>query len=1340
MRIGSNSFLKSSNKSPVYLQSNPLFLRSLVCKDLHTKHCAKFVVNYRMQKWLAIISILITFLSVEVAYAQGSAANFIKNNGQWEDPIDFKLPLNTGDIYFEKDIITYCIYDKSLYGKAKHGNYDQDHILGHTYRTQFVNPNPHSRYIIGKKKEHHYNYIIGNDPDKWKSNVGAYSEVYVKDIYQGIDYTFYEYYGQTKYDFIVHPEGDPSDIYIRYEGLDNMKIKKGHLVLYTSVGEIIEQSPYAYQNIDGKEVQVKCEYELRGSTLSFSFPEGYDASLELIIDPVLTFATYTGSSADNFGCTATNDLAGNMFVGGTVFGVGYPTSTGAFQVSFNGGNIDMGITKYTADGTSLVYSTYIGGAGNEIPHSLVVTANDELVILGTSNSVDYPVSATAFSNVMQGGSGTTWAGYGFNYNAGCDIIVTKLNVAGTGLIGSTFLGGSGNDGLVEGSLLHYNYGDAFRGEVINGMNGEIIIASTTSSFNFPVTGNAPQNSLNGPSDAVLVQMNSDLSNVLFATYVGGSDHETGNSVQINSNGEMYLAGGTLSSNFPGVAGGFNSSYLGGDADGYVARFSANGSNLMSSTYIGTPNYDQNYFVQTDLDDDVYMIGQTDGNYPVVNAAYSNPNSGQYIQKLSPDLSTSLLSTTIGRGNGTVDIAVNAFLVSDCDFIYFSGWGGPLNGNTGLGAFATSSTTLGMPITADAFQPLTDGSDFYLAVLSPDAGSLLYGTFFGGGTSTEHADGGTSRFDKSGTVYQAVCAGCGGNSDFPTTAGAWSQTNNANNCNLGAFKFDLGSITPAISVPQPYVCLPSAYQFNNNSSGGNEFTWYFGDGDSSNLFEPAHTYQDTGHYEVTLIVADSTGCLESDTAYLAIDVFALGNASVSVIDTICRGDSALLTSGGGATYQWFPTSNLSNPTGQNTYAFPNTTTDYMVIATDSCGLDTAIITVPVFTDNYSVMNDTLICAGFPVTLQAFGGASYSWQNDPTMQNPGSQSPTVTPNNSTMYYVEVTMPSGCVFNDSVLVETVNSLPIPTLTNDTTICLGDQITLSAQGGTSYDWSPTNLLMNISGETATTNIQTTSQIFIEISNPCGTVLDSVTVEVIEVFPEIVEDTVICPGDLATLWASGGTDYTWTPIETLTDPSSDTTYASPAAPTTYQVLVENSLGCSKTLDVFVSLYFPPSVNANGPNFVLAGQEIELEGTTNAPIYYWSDEDSVLCMDCYTTVVTPDETSYYYFTAIDTNGCRNTDSVEVLIESSLFVPNSFTPNGDGFNDLFRIEAREVHDFQLYIFNRWGQMIYETSDPIDFWDGTFKGKAVQLDAYIWKIDYLDNQNARHEFIGHVNVLR
>jgi len=636
-------------------------------------------------------------------YAQeNSNINFIENKGQWQEHIDFKLEINAGDLYFEGDKIIFNLFDKSIFGKA-HRNEKTDSIIkGHAYSTTLVNAAEDYIWIKESPLVHFYNYYKGKDPSKWRSNVHAYNKTYLQDIYEGIDQTFYAKYDQLKYDFIVRPEGHPSSIQILYEGLDNLKLSKGHLVLSTSLGEVIEQSPYAYQIVDGKEVKIPCKFKLKGNILSFQFPEGYDESLNLIIDPVLTFSTYTGSSANNFGCTATNDDDGNMFVGGTVFGVGYPTTTGAYQTTFGGSVVDMGITKFSSNGSSLVYSTLIGGTGNEIPHSLVVNDQDELIILGTSDSPDYPITAGAFQTVMNGGTATGYAAYGFNYVAGCDIVVTKVNANGNGIVASTMIGGTGNDGILEGSMLHYNYGDAFRGEIINGLNGDIVFASTSMSVDFPVTAGAPLNFLQGPSDAVLVSLNSNLTALNFSTYLGGSSFDSGYSVQLNSSGEFYICGGTISPDFPATSGSILDSFQGGDADGFIAHVNSTGTAILQATFLGTPNYDQTFFVQTDSNDDVFVIGQTTGFYPVLNAAYSNPNSGQFIQKLSPDLSTSLMSTTIGKSLGEVDFSISAFLVSDCDFIYLSGWGGALNGNIGYGAHATSSSTVALPITSDAY--------------------------------------------------------------------------------------------------------------------------------------------------------------------------------------------------------------------------------------------------------------------------------------------------------------------------------------------------------------------------------------------------------------------------------------------------------------------------------------------------------------------------------------------------------------------------------------------------------------------------------------------------------------
>lgn len=1283
---------------------------------------------------------LLTFTGV---FSQGKTGiQFIENKGQLPANVSFSLGINSGDLYLEGNKNTFCLYNKSQYADLRHGKTKDTLIKGHTYTIEFVNANQNAFPIKESKSSNYYNYFIGNDPSSWASNVYAYEKVGFKDLYPQIDILYYSAYGQVKYDFIVNPNGNTENIAFKIDGAFATRLEKGHLVIETAIGKVIEQSPYAFQIVNGKELQVACNYVLNNNTISFEFPSGYDKTKQLVIDPVLTFSTFTGSSASNFGCTATYDDAGNMYVGGTVFGVGYPTTTGTFQTVFSGGNIDMGISKFSSDGTNLIYSTYIGGSNNEIPHSLVVNSLNELLILGTSGSSNYPVIAGNFQTSFGAGPFLNLGGgYGFNYNFGCDIVVTKLSAAGNSLLASTYMGGSENDGINIGSLLHYNYGDAFRGEIIVDASDNILVSSTTKSTNFPVSGGAPQPSYGGGgSDAVVFKLNSALTNLLFSTYIGGSDFDAGYSVQLNQSNEVYVAGGTISSNFPVVAGALNGTFQGGTSDGFVTRLNTGGTALLSSTYIGTAGLNQCFFVQTDLSNNVFVVGQTVGGFPISPGVYANPNSGQFIQKLSQDLTTSLLSTTIGRGTGQIDISLTAFLVSDCNFIYLCGWGGPLNGNTAINAHATQSSTTGLPTFGGPFQTASDGADFYLMVLAPDMANVLYATFFGGGISAEHADGGTSRFDKNGKVYQAVCAGCGGNSDFPTTTGAWSNFNNSSNCNLGAFKFDLGSITPTISLPQPFVCIPNSYQFNNNSTGANSFLWNFGDGNTSTQFAPSHVYADTGTFQVTLIASDTLNCLLSDTAFISIDVFAVNNASVVSIDTICPNESVQLTAGGGTTYQWIPALYLSDPTISNPICTPPSTTNYMVIATDLCGVDTAYASVIVYNEIVNVMPDTTICISNSVQLTANGGVNYNWYPNTFMNNPGAQAPTITPNSSQLYYVDITSPFGCLYTDSVLITVETNIPAPNLSNDTTICLGDFAVLTASGGNSVTWSPSATLQNPTSFVTLAQPSQSTMYYALLSNSCGGVTDSTFVEVIQITPSIVADTIICPGDSATLWAMGGDLYNWTPSESLSLATNDTVSAFPSTNSTYSVVISNIIGCEATLSVQVNLYPLPFVDAGVDVLQNFGVPVVLNGSTTESIFYWESEDSLSCVECLNPTVKPEESENYILYVVDENGCENSDTVHVILDGVLYVPNTFTPNGDGINDTFVTLGKDVKDFKIYIFDRWGILIFESTNLNIHWDGFHKGAPVPIDTYVWKIEYADFQKNFYKLIGHVNVVR
>ena len=242
---------------------------------------------------------------------------------------------------------------------------------------------------------------------------------------------------------------------MEYEGADRLFLKNGNLHIQTSVNEIIEQKPFAYQVIAGKTVEVPCIFSLNKNILTFEFPNGFDNTIPLVIDPVLTFSTYTGSIADNWGYTSTYDANGNLYAGGIVFGLGYPFTTGAYQTA-SGGGIDIGISKFNSNGTGLIYSTYLGGTSSEIPHSLIVNNNNELLVYGTTGSLNFPITAGAYDVSFNGGTAVTVTG-AVPFPNGSDIFISKFNAAGSALSGSTFIGGSGNDGLNVAATLHYNY-------------------------------------------------------------------------------------------------------------------------------------------------------------------------------------------------------------------------------------------------------------------------------------------------------------------------------------------------------------------------------------------------------------------------------------------------------------------------------------------------------------------------------------------------------------------------------------------------------------------------------------------------------------------------------------------------------------------------------------------------------------------------------------------------------------------------------------------------------------------------------------------------------------------
>jgi len=833
---------------------------------------------------------------------------FIENKGQWDSRVKFMGQVSNGAFFVLRNGFTVLQHNAEDMEKVHQLSHNRGVIedknlrslqpvtvRSHSYNVDFIGSNPKAQLIAEKPLTTYNNYFIGNDPSKWAANCKIYQAVTVKNIYPNVDIRYYSDNGGMKYDIIVYPGGDPSKIALKYEGADEIDLKNKELLIKTSVGDLKELAPNTFQYSEKGRSPVNAKYTLKDNIVRFDV-KSYDHSSILIIDPNIVFCSFTGSSVDNWGFTATYGPDGSMYGGGIVFGNGFPVSPGAFQGGFGGGNTsdcnfgncDIGIIKLSPDGSSRVYATYIGGGGTELPQSLIVDSQGELIVAGRTNSADYP---TTGSNIGPGGL--------------FDITLTKLNSTGTALIGSRKIGGKGEDGAnmspcgdAKVNSLQRNYGDEARSEVNLDAAGNIYLASCTQSSDFPVQ-NGFQTTKGALQDGVVLKFNPDLTTMLFSSFLGGTgpvvnSTQTGNDavyvIEVNpKDNNIYVAGGTESTDLPGSTAGTIASANNGAIDGFVSIITNDGSAILKTTYIGTPDIDQIYGLKFDQLGFPYVMGQTTGSWPIKNAAWSTPNGRQFIAKLKPDLSAFVYSTVFGKTSGEEgkpDISPVAFLVDRCENVYVSGWGG----NVGT-AYPTAGV-VGLPVTPNAIKSSPDvnpatgiGEDFYFFVLKKDATKQLYGSFFGqnGGRIGDHVDGGTSRFDKNGVIYQAICASCDNTSPFPTTPGAWATKKPASAlCNLALVKinFDLSGVRAGIQSwidgrPRDTAgCVPLTVEFKDTIGNAVSYEWNFGDGSSSQTTTVPninHTFNSVGVYRVRLIAVDSTTCNLRDTSYLNIKV-------------------------------------------------------------------------------------------------------------------------------------------------------------------------------------------------------------------------------------------------------------------------------------------------------------------------------------------------------------------------------------------------------------------------------------------------------------------------------------
>jgi gliding motility-associated-like protein len=886
------------------------------------------------------------------------ALEFLPNHGQWPAQVQLRTEAGPGlTIFLENQRLTFFRFDAPAWAAAAHARGHSKSgtpppaVAGHAWAVELVGARAATRpEPVGEPTGVPRNYFLGSNPKHWATQVRATAAARYPDAWPGIHLlTHASAAGQFEYDFDVRPGADPARIHLRYHGLAGgvtLDARTGRLRLRTALGELQEAAPVAWQpDAAGRPQPVACRFVLTPhgaeTDIGFALPAGYDRTRPLLIDPVLMASTYSAATSPTFGHTATYDASGHLYAAGPCFDPGYPTTLGAFDLTHSGpaggtgsyDNPDVAVSRYSPDGKRLLYATYLGGQRPDYPHSLIVNHQGELLILGSTESANFPTTVGAYDRTANGTGFTS------------DLFIAKLDSTGAQLRGSTYVGGSADDGRGPGGL-HFFYGDTFRGDLAVDSLDRVFVATSTESANFPFTTGAVRPASFATSTAVVLRLNAELTQLDWAAGIGSASAAYG--LYLPPSGAPYVVGTTFSFGLPTTPGTLAPAAVGSpnqrQRDGFIAQLSPNGDSIRAATYLRpsvNPNLStQAFFVQPDpLTRDVYVLQSSTGFYPATAGTWGQARGGLVVQRLSADLRQHRWTATIGQpvtfGSGpqifddapdTDNLSPTAFLVDRCGAVYVSGWG----------------RTQGLTTTPDALQRTTNasgiGGDLYLLVLAPDAASLQYATFLGGSSSTnfyeEHVDGGTSRFDPHGQVYQAVCTNA---HNFPTSNLAWSTQNQVGGGAYDevAFKLDFEPrIVQAAALASSTSGLeaPADIHFTNNSSNypGTVWQWNFGDGSApSTVFEPNHTYLQPGTFTVQLITTDPGACGSADTAYVTIEI--LPNDSTDYLTyTICRGDSVRFAAINAApgTFRWSPDSTLSSATAPAPVATPSGTTVYV----------------------------------------------------------------------------------------------------------------------------------------------------------------------------------------------------------------------------------------------------------------------------------------------------------------------------------------------------------------------------------------------------------------------------
>lgn len=651
--------------------------------------------------------------------AAAREATFIENRGQWDPSAQFLVQTPGLDAWITADGVVYDVYRHESVGDEKgsimglavgsgnehpfsgtpsEGAFGPDQTaanrIGHVVRMQFEGARQTTRLVGVDRQPGVYNYFIGNDRSKWATDVRRYSAVRVENLYEGIDAVYYLDEGRPRYDLVVSPGADVGLIRMAFTGAEHLSVAgDGALEITTGMGVLRQQGLFAYQEIGGVKKQIACDFVAGiDGTVRFEVGE-YDRSRALVVDP-LVWSTFVGGSSEEYATGIALDGSGNVYVTGYTYSSNYPTTSGAYDESHDG-STDVFVTKLNSDGATLGYSTFIGGQGEDYAYEIKLDGSGNAFVTGVTGSTDFPATSGAY-DVSHGGS--------------YDGFVAKLSSEGSSLSYSTFIGGASNEGsyglAVDGSGNAYITGltgssgfptttgvydgsfngawDAFvtklssdgssviystliggasydqgRGIVVGG-DGDAYITGFTYSTNYPITSGAYDGSHSGTYDVFVTKVSYDGSELIYSTFIGGSDHDYASAIALDGTGNAYVTGRTLSTDYPATTDAYDESY-GGSNDVFVTKVNADGSSLGYSTFIGGAGTDEAYGIVVDGSGDAYITGRTGSNsFPTTSNAYDvspNGNYDAFVTKVNSGGSSLAYSTFIGGSNVDVGNSV-----------------------------------------------------------------------------------------------------------------------------------------------------------------------------------------------------------------------------------------------------------------------------------------------------------------------------------------------------------------------------------------------------------------------------------------------------------------------------------------------------------------------------------------------------------------------------------------------------------------------------------------------------------------------------------------------------------